>query len=959
MAFPTSLNGTKLPTSGSQKAQGVEPVAIGGAEYFPSLESGRLSVEKATDPEGGTWAFQDSANRPTNANTLSAVGMAHRGSLIAFITGEVLSGMTNTVAYFFHIFDASTDTWTTTNQSIVGGLGIGASTFIDCAIAPRGTDEWVAQYRSADATIMGTAYQRVSAAERSSGGTWTTGRALDNAGEVTWVAKGVLGIVDRGHHLLQNSNTLGGFQRTQRSDDSLETFPASFDGAFRIGNGVAYDDGGTGKARVPYIRSSDSSLRVLEFDSADTPTVATVASGTTATPEPADRANAMAADGTDQHLVWIDDATLDLFRRINTGAGWGTETEFKDAVTATDVHANVYLRGGATVLAVVWWDSALAGYRYEEAELAAAGPPVSASAATPYESVAGVRRSATTSSGSGGPISAVASAPVETTAQTATSATSELEVLGSAALQSSAALESLQAASRDATTNVDSGGPVASGRQTPTETVAGVEASAAAPSEHIGAAARQATTGAESTAHVAVEASTAHESGGPVTFGATSPTEALGSLAAAATAQLETLAGADAATETPIESGAAPAATAVSPSESLAPVTAQASPAGEHVGTTAGSATAPAEALQSANVAAVTPIESGGVTATPVSNAAAAPIEWAAPVSASAQASLESTARAAAGVETPTESSAVVAADTESPAESTASVQASAVTPLEVAAGAVGSPATTPTESGAGLAASALSPAETLQAAAATSSATTESVASATAGASTPIEWDGVQAAPVSNAAASPFEWEAPAAATSTVPSEALAPAAGTAATPTESLQAVATTSTAAGEVAGSVAGGATSELEHLAEADRQTVVPIEWTGELIAVSAAAQSPVEQLGRAAAAAGTPDEYSQEGRAAADTQSENLAPVAAAVSSLLEALESVPPAAATAAIESLQGVRIVTLVPYEWESTFVPYPTPSAVNVWRTAGRRTDFTAAPRRTFTASGAGTST
>lgn len=257
----------------------------------------------------------------------------------------------------YHKFSTTSDTWTITKELIFAPSNTGVATGISLSV--RSDGDVIVLYTTHDGTI-----HRVNYARRESA-VWTTEIQVDNGGANGWRSSCVVkGSSDRMHFAFW-SNSLH-YQRTLRSDNTLETFPSSFASGISVaGQPTAYVSGADTKVRIPF-RDVAGKAAVAKFDSADTPTIT----------EDLDISEALidvetqgrgevvaAADGTTLHLLFIDQATDDLFHDNNADdGGWGTDIEELDAVTVNRISCNVYDRDG-TVLAFVYDDGGTTKYQ--------------------------------------------------------------------------------------------------------------------------------------------------------------------------------------------------------------------------------------------------------------------------------------------------------------------------------------------------------------------------------------------------------------------------------------------------------------------------------------------------------------------------------------------------------------------------------------------------------------------
>ncbi len=278
----------------------------------------------------------------------------------------------------------SEDTWVDvdTGDKDIEIDGTGATQTADaCTIAVRSDGDIVVAYQGDSEMIMGTEFERIDwNVSTDSGKTWAGPVSIDNGGSVDWTGCVIVpGSSDRMHVFFGAPGTLPeAFQRTIRSDDSLETFPSPYDlnveaVTYRHGAGVSYDDAGTQRVRCLY-KDASNKMAVVKLDSADTPSVTRDApvSDNDAKVVNNSIVAALAVDTKNLQLLYSGGGSQgidqDLYRDTNDDdAGWGTDTEELDAITCNSVSPRVYDRSG-TKLAFVYDDGGTV--KYNEISLA-------------------------------------------------------------------------------------------------------------------------------------------------------------------------------------------------------------------------------------------------------------------------------------------------------------------------------------------------------------------------------------------------------------------------------------------------------------------------------------------------------------------------------------------------------------------------------------------------------------
>lgn len=329
----------------------VGPFEIGGNLYavLHVLSSSTVQVWKSTDG-GNTWGEQDAAHHPTYSSTSFFATTSGTTIYIAYIaTGMVIRVIP---------FDTSTDLWgTATSDGPVANLMFTGS-HRPVPMARRSDGSYVVLYHGSTESVMGSSYTRVKYA-RYSGGSWTSNvDVAGTGGQVNYdVRTVVLGSSDRVHLIwsdatnsdlkhrsLTSGNTLNGIQDI----DTSVTI-----GAHSVGLPLAYVDGANTKMVIPYVDST-SELRAARTTSADSPTwsiTEAISATSTSNPEHANaNCGAVAADGTTIYAFWPDDTTQDMYYDQDAGSGsWGTDTEWKDAITCNGISIGK-VTGGIGVL---------------------------------------------------------------------------------------------------------------------------------------------------------------------------------------------------------------------------------------------------------------------------------------------------------------------------------------------------------------------------------------------------------------------------------------------------------------------------------------------------------------------------------------------------------------------------------------------------------------------------------
>lgn len=392
MAFPTAVGSSESGNIG-----GLTPYLYNDNVYVivqAGTDASKLRAFKATDPSS-SFSNVGTDFAVTSGNTIVGMATVQDGSKIHVATCDYTSVLTVDIRY--HVFDCSTDTWTTTNETIKDNLAaVGTNSPGAVAIGIRSDGDIIVLYNGASAAVMGTDYNRVKYARREAA-VWTVDVAVDNAGAAHWMVDGLVrGASDRMHFFFKDDTADDGYQRCLTSANALEAFPAAYDTTLctnaggGIQGGVSYVSGGTTKVRFPVTDATLSDRLSVKLDSADAPTVSTDAdiTGTNSTHASTSGISyncGMAANGTTLYFVYNDDfATGNIYFISNANdAGWSATPTLIDGSPATYavwVYPNIYTRGSNIVIGLVWYGSS-DGVKYNEYTLVAGGSAISATAA--------------------------------------------------------------------------------------------------------------------------------------------------------------------------------------------------------------------------------------------------------------------------------------------------------------------------------------------------------------------------------------------------------------------------------------------------------------------------------------------------------------------------------------------------------------------------------------------------
>lgn len=395
MALPVTISSTVVAP---QNSSHVPVKSSGGAFYVVLIDSAdntQMQMFKATDPTS-SFTETDAAGEPSTGLEIKSLWTVQDGDDYHVW----IQGVDDPL---YSMFDMSADAWEdVASASPIVNIDTGP----DSNNTAHAITGWVrsdgdkcAVYQGKTDMVMGTEYQRLDFSTATTGeGTWASPVAVDNGGADHWTGcSAVLGSSDRGHIFFTNADTAQLFQRTIRSDDSLETFPAAVDvnsrsQDFILGPGVSYDDGGTQRVRVAYHQAPGGQLGGALLDSADSPGAGDAEEGDITGTINAKKVipasdYSYAVNVKDLLLLFsgggTDGVDTDLYLATNDDdAGWdATPSEELDAVTINAVFGNVYDRSG-TKLAYIYDDGGT--IKYNEISLAAVVIPTIHLIMAPY-----------------------------------------------------------------------------------------------------------------------------------------------------------------------------------------------------------------------------------------------------------------------------------------------------------------------------------------------------------------------------------------------------------------------------------------------------------------------------------------------------------------------------------------------------------------------------------------------
>ena len=348
MALPFSFASELAPPLNPGNRHG--PFEYGGNLYGVFQDTTNIHVEvwKSTD-DGDSWSEADSANHKTFSTVPPGryldVVQDRVNSNILHILYSVTSTTSRIVVSQFNM---ATDAWGATTG--LSGPVLNSSTITGNAVvflAVRSDGDYVVLYNGLTESSMGTAYRRARLI-RHEGSTWTEVGIIENdvIAEHRDARAIEMDAADRAY-LFYTNTTLSDLRvKTYNSSNALNiaagTAGTDIDASANVGiysaSHPAWIDTTTDQIVIPYVDSTGD-LNLAYADVGDTPSWSTTAITATNDPEYTNSNPAsLALDGTTIYAFWPDDTDQDIYRDSGTTAGgFGTDTEWKDAITCNGI----------------------------------------------------------------------------------------------------------------------------------------------------------------------------------------------------------------------------------------------------------------------------------------------------------------------------------------------------------------------------------------------------------------------------------------------------------------------------------------------------------------------------------------------------------------------------------------------------------------------------------------------
>lgn len=360
-------------------------ISTAGAVYgfFRGASAGNgdeMKAYKSANPDTTAFTQQDFVQEG-GSSSWSNVGTFRQNDADDEIT---VVNSTGAEEIFLHIFDMSTDTYTSENEQLTSAVQAAPFGLKILAVAVETGGDVIVVYQGAEEDDMGLR-QRVDYARRV-GGTWTSNIAVDDGGKFDFFSAGIVRGESNLFHITYHDDTNSDALHKSVQDvdgtlSSVETVSdsATTSGAHMVTNPVFYDDGGIERITVGWKRDTGGSEgRSAEIDDDGTPAAAeTFGSSVDARTESSQlhAVMSLAVDVKTVWAIWAQGSDNDIFVNDNVdSAGWGTETEEADAITAVAISSNIFERDGNIVLAY-WFQGTADQAEYDERFLrvAAAG----------------------------------------------------------------------------------------------------------------------------------------------------------------------------------------------------------------------------------------------------------------------------------------------------------------------------------------------------------------------------------------------------------------------------------------------------------------------------------------------------------------------------------------------------------------------------------------------------------
>ncbi len=361
----------------------IGPFSDSNGNIYCVLETSSTTVDvyKTSNPSGGSWTQQDTANNPSGLSSVERIS----ARIVGGNTIHIALKTDDQIRYYtFHTSAnaSNPDTWQI--NELAEDPTNNSTTFFNCDISVRSNGHVVIMYDGDLDKIMGTDYHRVDYAKRTGTATWSAGNALDGAGEANWhpIAQ-VLGASDNVWFQYMNASTQILYHEKINSSDTQSNFAALQSSTIGVASWpeehssmVYYDDSGTEVFYEAWGQTGGAlmSNRARNGTLQGTQTVHP-------TPAASPYGQLIGDGGTTIWAVLAKDPGAgndQIISRDNVAeGGWNTTDNvihtLGGAGTILHIHAEIINYGGAKYIGVIYYDPvSTAGIYYTEYQLAAA-----------------------------------------------------------------------------------------------------------------------------------------------------------------------------------------------------------------------------------------------------------------------------------------------------------------------------------------------------------------------------------------------------------------------------------------------------------------------------------------------------------------------------------------------------------------------------------------------------------
>jgi hypothetical protein len=375
MAFPTVINADAYAGRGLAGPF----ISSSGNVYVIAEDDDQTDLRafKGSDPATAFSAVGTDVVIGAGADQLWAIDGAQFGDEIHVVTknGNV-DGTSMDIRY--HVFDMSSDTWTTSNTLIKSNITMNASPgrLASVGIKVRGDGAVFIAYNGARELVTAANYDRVFYA-RNLAGAWTADFALGTSGVAQdWVGGTiVLGGANRIHFFFQNATNGDTYQRTLNTSNALEPLPSSFEPSSE--GFETHEQRGTYLSATDLVHfpvySSANTVDGAQFTSSDVPSItinADITGAVNVLTSPYRYLASFAPHGNTVVNAFISD-TNDIYTQTKIGGAAFGAPSLHRACSASSIYTNSYTRSSAFVLGMVYVDSG--DVHYDELTLSTIG----------------------------------------------------------------------------------------------------------------------------------------------------------------------------------------------------------------------------------------------------------------------------------------------------------------------------------------------------------------------------------------------------------------------------------------------------------------------------------------------------------------------------------------------------------------------------------------------------------